>query len=1187
MNVPGNITEAGSSAVSAHPTSSPMHVLLILCFLVGPMHADLQIISGNYTGDGTDDRSITGLGFQPDMVIVKGSFIRGAVCRTSTMTGDATKPMYGETALLGDVIQSLDTDGFTVGTDNDVNKKNTSYYWVAFKAEAGELYAGAYTGDGTDDRSITDPGFQPAYVIVLADSASDPLQRSSAMAGDASIGFGLSGFITDGIQALEANGFQVGTSAAVNEDGTAYHYIAWKGIAGQVTVGSYTGNGVDDRNITDPGLEPQYVIVKAGALNGAVHRASSITGDSTLSYVAAANFSNAIQAFLSNGFQVGTSNTVNKDGTDYYWVAFGLVTPTAVRLRNSQAFHCTEGVLIRWKTGLELENLGFNVYRETDGTVDRLNPGLIAGSALVAGPATPLTAGRSYRWYDRIPPETSAAQYWLEDVDLNGQRTVHGPVVPQAAGPSLENDVQTMLLSRIGRTPSRQEKAAATHPLAGKQPVAARSVHGRAAMAPGTENVGATVNAPPWARPGMSAHETQLALAAGAAIKIPVKDDGWYRMTQPDLIGAGLDPEIDPRRLQLFLKGREQPILVQGEKDGRFDEEDAVEFYGVGLDSAWSDTQTYWLAAGTARAKRVLPARKPAGCRRRRIGPSSASFPFTVECKERQTYFAALKNGEAENFFGAVIASEPVEQTLTVRHIHPDTAAGARVVVELQGVTKGSHHVAIELNGQEVGTISFSGQSRGLGTFPISSTILLDGSNVVRLVPEGGETDVCLVDVIRITYQRTLVVENNAIRFTAHGRQRITLHDVLSPQISVMDITSPEAVVQLPRAVRPCGESAYTCAVTVWRPGIRTILAFTPNGTKHPAAIIENRPSLWHRAEQGADVVIITHRDFFQRAQDLKAFREDQGWSVALIDVEDLYDEFSFGTKDPAAIRGFLARTQECWNPQPHYLMLLGDASVDPRGYLGTGHYDFVPTKPVETNLLETASDDWFADTDDDGVPELAVGRLPVRSPQEAGAIIDKIISHDPSTGGRSVLLVAGEITTGCDFEAASGDLESLIPEDTEVRQLLAGPNPSAHDELLESLNSGPLLVNYMGHGSVGVWGSGLFDVEDARHLTNGSSLSFFVTMTCLNGYFHDVYSECLGEALLRAEDGGALAVWASSGLTGLPGQASMNRELMRLLFNGEPLTVGEATRRAKAAVRNRDVRRTWVLLGDPLTSLR
>ena len=93
--------------------------------------------------------------------------------------------------------------------------------------------------------------------------------------------------------------------------------------------------------------------------------------------------------------------------------------------------------------------------------------------------------------------------------------------------------------------------------------------------------------------------------------------------------------------------------------------------------------------------------------------------------------------------------------------------------------------------------------------------------------------------------------------------------------------------------------------------------------------------------------------------------------------------------------------------------------------------------------------------------------------------------------------------------------------------------------------------------------------------------------MTCLNGFFQDVYSDSLAEALLKAKQGGAVAVWASSGLTEPDKQAVMNKEVVRLLFNGGKLTLGEAVKRAKAAVSDPDIRKTWILFGDPTTKLK
>jgi hypothetical protein len=91
--------------------------------------------------------------------------------------------------------------------------------------------------------------------------------------------------------------------------------------------------------------------------------------------------------------------------------------------------------------------------------------------------------------------------------------------------------------------------------------------------------------------------------------------------------------------------------------------------------------------------------------------------------------------------------------------------------------------------------------------------------------------------------------------------------------------------------------------------------------------------------------------------------------------------------------------------------------------------------------------------------------------------------------------------------------------------------------------------------------------------------------MTCLNGYAHDAYVDSLGESALKAQNGGAVAVWASSGFTDSQPQFDLDSEFYRLLFGtsgSSPLRLGEAIRGAKAAISDRDVRRTWTLLGDP-----
>ncbi|MBI3909560.1 MAG: SBBP repeat-containing protein [Armatimonadetes bacterium] len=823
--------------------------------------------------------------------------------------------------------------------------------------------------------------------------------------------------------------------------------------------------------------------------------------------------------------------------------------PTAVRLVSFTATGYGNGTLLQWRTGYEVDNLGFHVYREGGGQRVRLNPSLIAGSALLAGSGTALTAGQSYSWWD---PEPVAAGYWLEDVDLNGMHTWHGPLAPVSGGPVAPEPARAALLAAL------QQKAGA-----------------------GVFSGPARRTAPPIGSPRGA--RTQQALAARPAAKILIREEGWYRVGQPELVAAGLDPSTNPRTLRLYAEGEEVPILVRGEADGRFDPEDAIEFYGLGLDTPSTDTRVYWLVASARRHRRIPWVRE-------RGWPGRASiFPFTVARRERSVYFASLLNGEAENFFGPVVTAEGVDQALDVRHLGP--GGPALLEVALQGVTElagtPDHRVRLFLNGAEVGTAAFEGRDHHVVSLPIPPLLLREGQNVVTLRAEGGEADVSLVDTIRITYWRTYTADGDMLRFTAAGRQQVTLEGFTSPSVRVMDVTDPNAVLELAGQAVPYGEG-YACTVSVPGPSgaRRTLFAFADERARSPAGLVANQPSSWARQARGADLVILTCAEFRNSVAPLRQLRESQGLSVAVVDVEDVYDEFSFGQKDPGALRRFLFWVRTRWRPAPRFALLVGDASFDPRNYLGLGSFDFVPTGMVATSYLETASDDWFADFNGDGVPEMAVGRLPVRTARQAGTVVAKIVSYDrtdPAGAWRRQALLVADRNQGFDFEAASAQLRALLPAGITTWEVRRGriDAATARSQVRAGIEGGQLVVNYLGHGSVDTWAGGLLTSADAATLGNEARLPVFVNMTCLNGHFQDLYRESLGKALLNAEHGGAVAVWASSGLTDPSGQTALNQALYRLLF-GRSLTLGEAVAGAKVAVGDRDIRRTWILFGDP-----
>ena len=144
----------------------------------------MRLVTGSYVGDGVDDRQIAGLGFQPALVLVRSNGADPVIMRTSTMVGDASKVLSEVTALQPDLVQSLDADGFTVGTDARVNGAGVTYYWTVMKAGS-DLAVGSYVGNGADNRSLSGLGFQPVWVLTFADSK-DSLFRPSDLVGDAS-----------------------------------------------------------------------------------------------------------------------------------------------------------------------------------------------------------------------------------------------------------------------------------------------------------------------------------------------------------------------------------------------------------------------------------------------------------------------------------------------------------------------------------------------------------------------------------------------------------------------------------------------------------------------------------------------------------------------------------------------------------------------------------------------------------------------------------------------------------------------------------------------------------------------------------------------------------------------------------------------------------------------------------------
>jgi hypothetical protein len=858
-----------------------------------------------------------------------------------------------------------------------------------------------------------------------------------------------------------------------------------------------------------------------------------------------------------------TATTLTPVSSFSNWSIVEPNAPTAVKLTSFRAVKNNGEVMLQWQSGYEARNLGYQIYREQDGKRVAITPSLVAGSALVAGRQTKLGAGLSYTWYDQDQKGSvkgnAPAVYWLEDIDLNGTRTLHGPIVPEISyEKSRGRELRADLIGEVSRRSTPQ----------------AVQINGWASGAAHSEK--GSNGAAMFADPSDIQHD----LAGMPGVKLAVSSAGWYRVSQTELAAAGFTVQ-DARQLQLYRNGREVALSLSNGGNS-FTTTDYLEFYGEGLDSPTSAVQTYYLVNGRGNGARInsvngnaTPA-EPSG---------PQSFDYTVERKERMIYFSGLRNGDAENFFGQIVSSDPVSASMPVSNL---AGTQAELEIVLQGVTNESHLVEVVFNGAHLGTLNFANTDHPSAKFTVPASALHEGDNAIELTSMGGASDVSLIDVLRLTYNRSLVATDNALSFSVNSRDTRRISGFTNPNVRVLDISDTSAPFELKASVSP-DAGAYAVLVDAKQASAlnpRTLLAIAGGQARQVDAVRANVPSALWTKKTGADYVLITTAELLPAFEPLAQLRRNQGMAVAVVDVEDVYDEFSFGKHSPEALRDFLQRAVKSWKRQPHFVLFAGDASYDPKNYLGQGLNDLLPTKLVDTALTETASDDWLADFNRDGIADLAIGRLPVRTLGEASQLVAKIINYENSAVDptRNALLVADT-----SFEATSSAMKNVMPAGQPVQLInrSATDDLTAHSQIIAGLNQGPRLANYFGHGSNGIWsGAGLLSSTDTPSLTNTNRLSVFTMMTCFNGYFHDAYNESLSEALLKSQ-GGAVAVWASTGLTEPKGQNVIGEEFYRLLFGTPQITLGDAARMSKAFTNDADVRRTWTLFGDPATRLK
>ncbi len=775
----------------------------------------------------------------------------------------------------------------------------------------------------------------------------------------------------------------------------------------------------------------------------------------------------------------------------------------------------------------------------------------------------------------------------------------------------------------------------------------------------------------PDIRPRGPQNTTTSVLSDGTIYKFAVSETGIHKLTYnflKDQLGISNLDAIDPRTIKIYGNGGgmlptyteaprpddliENRILIIGESDGSFDAGDFILLHAENADQ-WSydadneefnlqknvyDNQNfYFLKISPEPGRRV---------------DTKASIPNTAYNSTTFNDFARFEEhkvnllydwgirtsksqGSGQWWFGAWFRVSR-EYTYNALFNFPNIDATTPVKVSANMALRAlqSSRFTLEINGQSL-TSNLAPNVRILSGLRdneteyahfarLSGTTTLSSETVnarVRYPNPGGANDGSegWLDFIQLNVRRRLVMTGNELRFRdtetlKHANATFQLENANS-NLLVWDITNP---------LRPENQefslsgNQLTFGINI--DTLHQFVAFNPTANfpvPEAAGVVANQNL---HGFDNLDMVIIYHPEFEAAARTLQRHRQDfSGLNVEIADIGQVYNEFSSGRHDATAVRDFAKMLYER-TERFKYLLLLGDGSFDNRDIYQNGT-NFLPTYQRDSfnPIFTFPSDDYFAIMNGTnpsdplaGDLSIGVGRLPVKTAQEANAVVDKIVRYDNSPATFSdwrnrMVFVADDEDGNLHVRDANRITDKVITANRFINadkiyldafpQVAASGGdrfPEAKAALNRAIFRGVLAVTYLGHGGErGLAQERVVEISDIVNWNNQDQLPLFITATCsFTGYDNPAFTTAGEETILNPR-GGAIALLTTTRAVFASQNAELTDVTLEELFkrddNGNYRTLGEVMRRAKNSFTNSFIitnSRKYTLIGDPAMRL-
>lgn len=751
-------------------------------------------------------------------------------------------------------------------------------------------------------------------------------------------------------------------------------------------------------------------------------------------------------------------------------------------------------------------------------------------------------------------------------------------------------------------------------------------------------------------------------LANGAWYRFAIGESGVYKITPQFLSSIGVNLNgVAPQTIKIYGSGGKAlplrndsnrfydvpqvPVQLVDNGDGVFSNNDYLLFYAEGSrgyqfqnDSTinpYSDVTYYYVTTGGDSQLSVISLEEPAG----NAEVTFDSFNFETFLEIDKVNIGSL----GRKWFGDELSAETPSRNYTFTLPFVVQGSNINITFPFAGVFQVPPTIETRITSGEQFEQSgdfraYNSRSFAYELFASNSATVTAGADLLNieftLNRKGDPSTVVYLDYIRVIAECQLIgrgkqfVFSNENQAFSSGISQFQISNAANVS-AVWDITDPYNIAIKENLNR---DNLFTLKSNSG--ATRSYLAIDENDFFTPRAVNNARVSnqdlkgnifrsTTNSNLQGeVDYLIITKQEFLGAANKLADFRRQQdGFDVKIVTLQQIYNEFSTGIQDITAIRNFVKYVYD--NPNDparrlQYLCLIGDTSYDYKGRISSNDFMVPSYFALNSRSLSNSyvSDDFFGVMDaNEGLNiagdllDIAVGRIVAPTPEVANQLVDKTIRYyeqqSYGTWRNQFLFVCDDVdqsNNGIDstlstvLDQVAEDMRQKLPNaninklfaDAFKQEVTSAGNryPVVNAQLKSAFEAGASYINYFGHGGEdGISSEALFRAVDAQNLTNRNRLTVFTTLTCELTRFDNPLRDTAGEFMFWNPNGGAVALLTTTRNLNFTTALGLNPVLANALFDDQQnaLPIGKAVMNAKNdLVSFRDNRLAVTCVGDP-----